>query len=53
MPRRPKNSSGKKKGPRPFKRSDASVQKWNTLEDIPLDDEDQCTYRDLAVLTVA
>ncbi|KAF8349315.1 Sas10 C-terminal domain-containing protein [Amanita rubescens] len=51
MPRRPKNTSGKKKGPRPFKRSDASVQKWNTLEDIPLDEEDQFhTSRDRILL---
>ncbi|KAK2465217.1 hypothetical protein APHAL10511_002571 [Amanita phalloides] len=41
MPRRPKNSSGKSKRSRPHKRSGQSLEKWNTLNDIPLDDEDQ------------
>ncbi|KAF8631771.1 hypothetical protein AX17_004986 [Amanita inopinata Kibby_2008] len=41
MPRRPKNSSGKNKRPRPPKRSEATLKKWNTFSDIPLDEEDQ------------
>ncbi|KAF8635802.1 hypothetical protein AX15_000009 [Amanita polypyramis BW_CC] len=41
MPRRPKSSSGRAKRLRPLKRSDASIEKWNTLDDIPLDEEDE------------
>ncbi|KAF8964204.1 Sas10 C-terminal domain-containing protein [Flammula alnicola] len=28
--------------PKPLKRSDGKLTKWNTVEDIPMDEEDQC-----------
>ncbi|KAM6494194.1 Sas10 C-terminal domain containing protein [Amanita muscaria] len=41
MPRRPKSSSKNSKRPRPLKRSDASIEKWNARSDIPLEEEDE------------
>ena len=29
-------------GPRPLDKRDARIDRWNTLEDIPMDEEDQC-----------
>ena len=29
-------------GPRPLDKRDARINRWNTLEDIPMDEEDQC-----------
>lgn len=28
--------------PRRFRKSDGTVKKWNTIDDIPMDEEDQC-----------
>ncbi|PFH53937.1 hypothetical protein AMATHDRAFT_72960 [Amanita thiersii Skay4041] len=43
MPRRytRKNNQNKRRGRHPIKHSDASLEKWNTISDIPLDEEDQ------------
>jgi U3 small nucleolar RNA-associated protein 3 len=44
MPRRPskKAAAGKAKAPRGVRKADASVARWQTREDIPMDDEDHC-----------
>ncbi|PPQ72293.1 hypothetical protein CVT26_007124 [Gymnopilus dilepis] len=42
MARRPsKKSHGGKSRPKPLKRGDAKMEKWNTRDDIELDEEDQ------------
>ena len=40
--RRRNKSKDSKPGPRPFDKRDGTIKRWNTLEDIPMDDEDQC-----------
>lgn len=44
MPRRriPKGRDNGSK-PKAFKKSDGKAKKWNTRDDIPMDEEDQCT----------
>jgi hypothetical protein len=45
MPRRPSKGLGKKQkkaAARSLNRADASIKKWNTIDDIPLDEEEQC-----------
>jgi U3 small nucleolar RNA-associated protein 3 len=46
MPRRPskKAAAGKAKAPRGVRKADASVARWQTREDIPMDDEDHCAF---------
>jgi len=45
MPRRSVSRSRTSKSkPKPLKRSDGKLKKWNTVEDIPMDDEDQCMF---------
>ncbi|KIK07982.1 hypothetical protein K443DRAFT_672868 [Laccaria amethystina LaAM-08-1] len=42
MPRRrPSKTNGGNKRPRSVKRSEGKINKWNTIDDIPLDEEDQ------------
>lgn len=41
--RRASKSGPKAKGkPRPIDRKDSKINRWNTADDIPLDEEDQC-----------
>jgi hypothetical protein len=40
--RRKSKSKDSKPGPRPFDKRDGTIKRWNTLEDIPMDEEDQC-----------
>lgn len=40
--RRRYKSKDSKPGPRPFEKRDGTIKRWNTLEDIPMDEEDQC-----------
>ncbi|KAH9955170.1 hypothetical protein BC827DRAFT_1271975 [Russula dissimulans] len=39
--RRSSKSKDSRTGPRPLDRRDAKIKRWNTLADIPMDDEDQ------------
>ncbi|KAF4617526.1 hypothetical protein D9613_006056 [Agrocybe pediades] len=41
MPRRPSKLRRETKKPKPLKRSDGKINKWNTRDDIPMDEEDQ------------
>ena len=40
--RRKSRSKDLRTGPRPFDKRDGKIKRWNTLEDIPMDEEDQC-----------
>ena len=40
--RRKSRSKDLRTGPRPFDKRDGKIKAWNTLEDIPMDEEDQC-----------
>lgn len=40
--RRRHKSKDPKPSPRPFDKRDGTIKRWNTLEDIPMDEEDQC-----------
>ena len=40
--RRGPKSKVSRAGPRPLDKRDARIDRWNTLEDIPMDEEDQC-----------
>ena len=40
--RRKSRSKDSRSGPRPFDKRDGKIKRWNTLEDIPMDEEDQC-----------
>ena len=40
--RRKSKSKDLRTGPRPFDKRDGKIKRWNTLEDIPMDEEDQC-----------
>jgi hypothetical protein len=45
MPRRRNgkgNAGPSNRAPKKLKKSDASLTKWNTVDDIPLDEVDQC-----------
>ena len=45
MPRRrPSKANGGSKRPRSVKRSESKINKWNAIDDIPLDEEDQCAF---------
>ncbi|KAF5389306.1 hypothetical protein D9757_003456 [Collybiopsis confluens] len=51
MPRRPSKKSKNAAKPRKADRSDAAINKWNVISDIPLDEEDQFhTSRDRILL---
>ncbi|KAI0322424.1 Sas10 C-terminal domain-containing protein [Amylostereum chailletii] len=39
--RRPSKSKGQNSGPRPVDRKDGNLKKWNTVDDILMDEEDQ------------
>ena len=44
MARKHGGKQGKSRSqPRGVNRKDASMKKWNRLEDIPMDEEDECT----------
>ena len=40
--RRSSKLKGSGSNPRPLDKRDAKINRWNTLEDIPMDEEDQC-----------
>jgi hypothetical protein len=42
--RRISKSKDSKPGPRPFDKRDGTIKRWNTLTDIPMDEEDQCVF---------
>ena len=42
MPKRPAKGRNTNSKPRRFKKSDGTIKKWNTIDDIPMDEEDQC-----------
>jgi len=45
MPRRPSKGHKKKaNGPRPVDRKAGTIRKWNTADDVELDEEDQCAF---------
>jgi hypothetical protein len=45
MVRKRKTAGGPKpKGARGVNKSDASIKKWKTRDDIPLDEEEQCEF---------
>ena len=44
MVRRRSTKPKGKSAPRPVDRKDSKMKRWETADDIPMDDEDQCTY---------
>jgi hypothetical protein len=42
MPKRSAKRRNTNPKPRRFKKSDGTIKKWNTIDDIPMDEEDQC-----------